>query len=158
MKALFSLLLKLKQHFREIKETAQCGSNDVVAPYYSDYFFKLALSYSSFEKLLGDFEKRDERKSLFLANQVFRKTYIEQKKKLDEWLRLIRVMDITTAELAKQHLLKNVSKTTLRHLKNPANSFETNKQPVSLEEDPHGLRTHGKPMFEIDNTHNIMIV
>ena len=25
MKALFSLLLKLKQHFREIKETAQCS-------------------------------------------------------------------------------------------------------------------------------------
>jgi hypothetical protein len=160
MKALFSLLLKLKQHFRENKEFQNAFSNsDQIATYYTDFYYKLALSYNSIEKLVTDPDKKDEKKSLFLVNQVFRKTYIGEKKLLDDWLRVIRVLDITTNELKKQKAIKAFSKASIRSLKNPGVVFEQSvNKPSNPEEDPHGLRTHGKPMFEIDNTHNIMVV
>ena len=90
---------------------------------------------------------------------MFRKSYIAEKKTLDDWLRMIRVLDITTNELKKQKAIKMFSKAFIRQIKNPAVTFETGlKQPANPEDDPHGLRTHGKPMFELDNSHNIMVV
>jgi hypothetical protein len=50
------------------------------------------LSYNSLEKLVTteqDLKKEDKRSGQYLQNQVFRKTYVNIKKQIDDWMRKV---------------------------------------------------------------------
>lgn len=61
-------------------------------------------SYTQLEKLL--FSERppssiDKRNCLFLQSQVFRKTYVQAKKAIDDWLRKVSSLEISLNELKR---------------------------------------------------------
>jgi hypothetical protein len=68
-----------------------------------------------------DHKKEDKRHQMssYLNNQVFRKTYISVKKHLDDWLRHVKALDVSVAELKKYKEIKTFTRSYLRELKYP---------------------------------------
>jgi hypothetical protein len=88
-------------------------------------------SYSAMEKLItqSDYKKEEQKpKNMqYLQNQVFRKTYINAKKQIDDWLRHVKQLDISVNELKKYKQVRSFTRSTLRELKNPIIKTEQQK-------------------------------
>jgi len=57
---------------------------------------------------------------------VFRKTYINAKKQIDDWLRNVKQLDISFSELTKYKQTKMFTRSYLRQLKAEYSISETN--------------------------------
>jgi t-SNARE complex subunit (syntaxin) len=108
------------------------------------------LSYSSIEKLITDTDfKKDEKRNhhnQFLQNQVFRKTYVNAKKQIDDWLRKTQQLEISVTELKKYKAIRSFTRNYLRDLKNPIEKSSTGETSKPLSD------VSSLPSFEIDTT------
>lgn len=77
---------------------------------------------------------------------MFRKTYVNVKKSIDDWLRKVNTMEISVNELKKYKSIRGFSRSYLRDLKNPIVKSSTGDYSKPLSD------VSSLPSFEIENS------
>ncbi len=89
---------------------------------------------------------------MYIQNQVFRKTYVNVKKQMDDWLRKTVSLEISVNEIKKYKAIMAFTRSYLRDLKNPIKKSSTGETSKPLAD------TSSLPSLEIDNSANILVL